>query len=113
MVSGTPRIFAAVMNQIAIQQIASELTLAGTDPKVRERIERLEKLRRITPDRELPPMRFLFRLFGRPCFPRGELVAITGKAKSGKTFVTSMLMAVGSLTPDPSPKGEGVYANCL
>ena len=107
MVSGTPRIFAAVMNQIAIQQIASELTLAGTDPKVRERIERLEKLRRITPDRELPPMRFLFRLFGRPCFPRGELVAITGKAKSGKTFVTSMLMAVGSLTPDPSPKGEG------
>ena len=38
-------------------------------------------------------MEFLFRLFGRPCFPRRELVAITGKAKSGKTFVTSMLMA--------------------
>ena len=32
-------------------------------------------------------------LFDRPCFPRRELVAITGKAKSGKTFVTSMLMA--------------------
>ena len=31
-------------------------------------------------------MEFLFRLFGKPCFPRGELVAITGKAKSGKTF---------------------------
>ena len=38
-------------------------------------------------------MDFLFRLFGKPCFPRRELVAITGKAKSGKTFVTSMLMA--------------------
>jgi KaiC/GvpD/RAD55 family RecA-like ATPase len=52
----------------------------------------LEKLR-ITPERELKPMEFLFRLFGKPCFPRRELVAITGKAKSGKTFVTSMLMA--------------------
>ena len=38
-------------------------------------------------------MDFLFRLYGKPCFPRRELVAITGKAKSGKTFVTSMLMA--------------------
>lgn len=52
----------------------------------------LEQLR-VTPDRQLPPMDFLFQLFGRPCFPRRELVAITGKAKSGKTFVTSMLMA--------------------
>ena len=77
-----------------LNEVASELTLAGTDPRIRERIERLEQRRRITPERELPPMRFLFRLFGRPCFPRGELVAITGKAKSGKTFVTSMLMAL-------------------
>ena len=38
-------------------------------------------------------MDFLFRLFGRRCFPRRELVGITGKAKSGKTFVVSMLMA--------------------
>lgn len=52
----------------------------------------LEQLR-VTPDRQLPPMDFLFQLFGCPCFPRRELVAITGKAKSGKTFVTSMLMA--------------------
>ena len=48
---------------------------------------------RITRDKKLKPMDFLFRLFGRPCFPRRELVAITGKAKSGKTFLTSMLMA--------------------
>ena len=55
-------------------------------------IVKLEKMR-ITPEKQLKPMDFLFRLFGKPCFPRGELVAITGKAKSGKTFVTSMLMA--------------------
>jgi KaiC/GvpD/RAD55 family RecA-like ATPase len=52
----------------------------------------LEQLR-ITPEKQLKPMEFLFHLFGKPCFPRRELVAITGKAKSGKTFVTSMLMA--------------------
>ena len=52
----------------------------------------LEDLR-ITSDKELPPMRFLFRIFGKPCFPRGELVAITGKAKSGKTLFNSLLMA--------------------
>lgn len=52
----------------------------------------LERLR-ITRDKELPEMDFLFQIFGKPCFPRGELVAITGKAKSGKTLFTSMLMA--------------------
>ena len=52
----------------------------------------LEQLR-ITPEKQLKPMEFLFHLYGKPCFPRRELVAITGKAKSGKTFVTSMLMA--------------------
>ena len=53
---------------------------------------RLEELR-ITRDKALPPMHFLFRIFGKPCFPRGELVAVTGKAKSGKTLFNSLLMA--------------------
>ena len=44
----------------------------------------LEQLR-ITVDKQLPKMDFLFQLFGKPCFPRRELVAVTGKAKSGKT----------------------------
>ena len=48
---------------------------------------------RITRDKVLPPMNFLFRIFGKPCFPRGELVAVTGKAKSGKTLFNSLLMA--------------------
>ena len=55
--------------------------------------ERLLEQLRITQDKELPPMHFLFRIFGKPCFPRGELVAVTGKAKSGKTLFNSLLMA--------------------
>ena len=72
--------------------ISDELTKAGTDPKL---IEKLKK-DRITVDKELPPMEFLLRLFDVPCCPRGELVAFTGKAKSGKTFVMSMMMAAAS-----------------
>ena len=89
-----------------MSQLDAELEHAGEETALSPQMLLLEKLR-ITPEKELPKMDFLFRLFDKPCFPRRELVAITGKAKSGKTFVTSMLMAVGSLTPNPSPKGEG------
>ena len=61
--------------------------------EVQQMLSRLEE-RRITPTKELPKMEFLFRLFHKPCFPRGELVALSGKAKSGKTFVSSILMAL-------------------
>ena len=54
--------------------------------------DRLLENLRITRDKELPSMQFLFRIFGKPCFPRGELVAVTGKAKSGKTLFNSLLM---------------------
>ena len=50
--------------------------------------------RRITPSTEVQPHQFLFRWNDRPCFARGELVALTGKAKSGKTYVCSLLMAL-------------------
>ena len=73
--------------------IQTELLHAGESSSLPPELLKLDK-RRITPDKALPPMQFLFRLYGRPCFPRGELVAITGKAKSGKTFVTSMLMTL-------------------
>ena len=48
---------------------------------------------RITPETDLPPMKPLFRMNDVPCFYRGELVADCGKAKSGKTFFLSILMA--------------------
>ena len=50
--------------------------------------------RRITPSTEVEPHQFLFTWNDRPCFARGELVALTGKAKSGKTYVCSLLMAL-------------------
>ena len=50
--------------------------------------------RRITPSTEVQPHQFLFRWNDLPCFARGELVALTGKAKSGKTYVCSLLMAL-------------------
>ena len=80
------------MNKNVMSQLDAELEHAGDGPQMTPQMLLLEQLR-ITPEKQLKPMDFLFRLFGRPCFPRGELVAITGKAKSGKTFVTSMLMA--------------------
>lgn len=48
---------------------------------------------RIHPDIPVAPKEFLFVRDGKPCFPRSELVALGGKAKSGKTFLTTMLMA--------------------
>ena len=50
--------------------------------------------RRITPSTEVRPHQFLFKWNDIPCFARGELVALTGKAKSGKTYVCSILMAL-------------------
>ena len=88
------------------ESLSVALSKAGQPTTVTPELLQLEQLR-ITPEKELKPMEFLFRLFGKPCFPRGELVAITGKAKSGKTFVTSMLMARGaSHLPPPTGGGE-------
>ena len=80
------------MNENVMSQLDAELEHAGEETALSPQMLLLEQLR-ITPEKELPKMEFLFHLYGKPCFPRRELVAITGKAKSGKTFVTSMLMA--------------------
>jgi len=55
-------------------------------------VEQLSLLR-ITADSEIAPHEFLYTWNGVPCFARGELVAVTGKAKSGKTYLNSILMA--------------------
>ena len=80
------------MDKNVMSQLDAELEHAGEETALSPKMLLLEQLR-ITPEKQLKPMEFLFHLFGKPCFPRRELVAITGKAKSGKTFVTSMLMA--------------------
>lgn len=81
------------MNPDAAKLVLRELALAGCSLEDEQRLARLEE-RRITPDKVLPPVEFLFRFHGKPCFARGELVGLSGKAKSGKTFVCSILMAL-------------------
>jgi len=73
--------------------IKTELEQAGEVSGLSPQLLELEK-NRITSTKVLPPIEFLFSLFGEPCFPRRELVAFTGRAKSGKTFVMSILMAL-------------------
>lgn len=48
---------------------------------------------RVTPETKLDPLEFLFKMNGTECFPLSELVANTGKAKSGKTLFLSIVMA--------------------
>ena len=62
---------------------------------------------RILPSSDIPPHQFLFNWHSTPCFARGELVAVTGKAKSGKTYLNSILMAIaGCDSRDREPLTE-------
>ena len=77
-----------------IKLVAQEIWGKDEEPQMNAKLQRLER-RRITPHSMIPKRRFLFEMFDKPCFARGELVGITGRAKSGKTFFTSILMALG------------------
>ena len=81
------------MNGTANDPIEAELAQAGSASGLSPQLLELEK-NRITSSKVLPPMEFLFSLFDELCFPRRELVAFTGRAKSGKTFVISILMTL-------------------
>ena len=72
--------------------IEEELRQAGEVSQVSPLLVDLDKYR-IMSDTKVPSEEFLLRLFGKPCFPRRDLSAITGMEKCGKTFFTSMLMA--------------------
>ena len=77
-----------------IKLVAQEFWGKEEEPQMNAKLQRLER-RRITPHSMIPKRRFLFEMFDKPCFARAELVGITGRAKSGKTFFTSILMALG------------------
>ena len=81
---------------VQISQARKKPSSAERTIPTQQEIDELFK-ERITPETDLPPMQPLFEMFGVPCFYRGELVADCGKAKSGKTFFLSILMA-GCLT---------------
>lgn len=78
---------------VLVRLIMGEIALAGLSVEEERRIAQLEH-HRILPDSELQQVEFLFKMFKKPCFARGELVGVSGKAKSGKTFVCSILMAL-------------------
>ena len=87
------------MNDEAFNLVKGSLSRQRQPAAPCERLEPTQKeidellKQRITPETDLPPMQALFRMFEVPCFYRGELVADCGKAKSGKTFFLSILMA--------------------
>ena len=87
------------MNNDAFELVKGSLSRKGripaSDVRREPTLEEIEELfqERITPETDLPPMQPLFQMFDVPCFYRGELVATCGKAKSGKTFFLSIIMA--------------------
>lgn len=76
-----------------VELIQQELAMAGMSTEMVEQVRVLEECR-ITPDTVIEQPEYLFQMFHRDCFPRGELVGVQGKMKSGKTFFCSMLMAL-------------------
>ena len=72
--------------------IEGALSQAGQPTTVTPELQKLDR-NRIASNTDAPEEEFLFKFFGTPCFPRGDLTTVTGPAKSGKTFYLSMLMA--------------------
>ena len=72
--------------------LAREFEKAAKATVISETLQHLDKFR-ITTDTMVQEEEFLMRMYGRPCFPRGDLSAITGVEKCGKTIFTSMIMA--------------------
>lgn len=83
------------MNHDAFLQVKGTLPQRRVSSDCDMSSEELLMKSRVTPTTELPPMENLFCMYDVPCFYRGELVAICGKAKSGKTLFLSTLMASG------------------
>ena len=72
--------------------VVEEVNKADEVASVSPLVMKLDKCR-ILSDTDVPPEDFLMRLFGKPCFPRRDLSAITGSEKCGKTYFTTTLMA--------------------
>lgn len=82
------------MNEQAFQKLHEVLSAKGGQPSIDGvPMEVILRQARVTPDTVLPPLQPLFTMYGTPCFYRGELVAVCGKAKSGKTLFLSQVIA--------------------
>ena len=72
--------------------ILEQINHAGEPCTVTDEVIRMDACR-LTSESDVQEEEFLFKFFGTPCFPRGDLTTIAGPAKSGKTFLTTMTMA--------------------
>ena len=72
--------------------VGQELQRAGEPADITYELMKLDG-DRITSESSIPEEVFLYRLSGTPCFPRGDLTTVTGPAKSGKTYLITMLMS--------------------
>ena len=79
--------------------VLQELALDGSVPEISPEIMELDKYR-VTTESNIVDEEFLFTMNGQPCFPRKDLTAFTGQAKSGKTVLISILMACCVKDPD-------------
>ena len=82
------------MDESKLELIRRELSREGEAATITPEQEMLDGYR-MTSQTDVPEEVFMFRFFGVPCFPRKEVTTVTGIAKSGKTFFTSMVMARG------------------
>lgn len=73
--------------------IVEELDQAGEASPITPELIDLDQKSRITSKSEIKDEEFLFKFMGEKCFPRKDLTTITGPAKAGKTFFSSLLMA--------------------
>ena len=87
------------MNEKAFEKVERDLNLATGEVKITEEMINLDRFR-ITSESEIQPKEYTMEFLGRPCFPRKDLSVFAGVAKTGKTFVTSMLMAAATTSED-------------
>ena len=87
------------MNEKAFEKVERDLNLATGEVKITEEMINLDRFR-ITSESEIQPKEYTMEFLGRPCFPRKDLSVFAGVAKTGKTFVTSMLMAAATTSEE-------------
>ena len=87
------------MNEKAFEKVERDLNLATGEVKITDDLIKLDSFR-ITSESEIQPKEYTMEFLGRPCFPRKDLSVFAGVAKTGKTFVTSMLMAAATTSED-------------
>ena len=73
-------------------QIEESLQHAGETTDVTPEIVELDE-DRVTTHTDVEPEEFVAEFNGMPCFPRCDVTAIAGQAKTGKTSLIAMLMA--------------------